>query len=502
MLVILWMLVLAISAPAMAQEAAEQTHDQDRSNQLNDEFVRMLDRAFVCALSLDENGEFISAAFGIMIDDETMLTALAPLLDGAEIQVHNFQDDPRDAEGFVAFDPQSGLALLRITDLNAEPFTGEIVALPAVIPETLPAALVMDMAVGDAPGIGFEAFTTKGQLDRKEYSPLVLLHKRPRSIYAGTVILGAPNTIVGIVTTPINPYTVGVSALTDYKSMTRIEPPVRADKLIDLAADNTSKAILLTHQAQNRLFRDQHRETLALIARALELDPANTTTWYIQGECFSKQQDYQSALESYSKAIGQGGDWGNLWYALGYAQFMTGDIPSATASLENAVERDVYHPAALGLLAMLMHSDSRFNAGFDFAIRACAIENDNLDHLTTLRKCNERIERWDEMMPYWYRYMRSTNSRDVDLWRDYISGFMGAVEYHVMTREAERGLKLIGEQDFLLAAIAWRRLLDQQFDDAIDLATRALELNPESKLAAHVLENARDPIILGEDGED
>ncbi|MCA9272348.1 MAG: tetratricopeptide repeat protein [Phycisphaerales bacterium] len=461
----------------------------------------MLDRSILCALGYDEHGEKITASFGVLVDKQTALVALAPLLGCNEIRVHNFNDDAKVADGFVGLDVSSGLALLRVPEFGAKPYSGPIEALPPELPETLVGVLVADQVAVGAPGIGFEAFTTKGLIECYDYNPLILLHKRPQTIFAGSVILGSPNSIIGIVTTPINPYTVGISAIADYKSMVRWDKPVQGDRLQEYAEGNIAKAMLLTYQAQNLSHNDQPKAQ-ELIERAAELDPANPMIWYLQGEYLSSQEKYQAAILAYLKAVELGANWGNLWYALGYSQFKQGDIQAATASLEFAIEHDIYHPAALGLLAMLRYSDSRFNAGFDLALRASAIENDNLTHILTLRKCNERIERWGEMMPYWYRYMRSTNSRDVDLWRDYISGFMGAFEYRVMTREAERGLELIGEQDFLLAAIAWRRLLDQQFDDAIDLATRALEINPENRLADNVLNNARDPIILGEDGED
>ena len=71
-----------------------------------------------------------------------------------------------------------------------------------------------------------------------------------------------------------------------------------------------------------------------------ELAPGNSAVMTNQGNLYFLQEDYQRAIDNYSKAAELDGEDGGIWINLSMAQYKAGDLAKARTSYQQAVELD------------------------------------------------------------------------------------------------------------------------------------------------------------------
>jgi tetratricopeptide (TPR) repeat protein len=79
-------------------------------------------------------------------------------------------------------------------------------------------------------------------------------------------------------------------------------------------------------------------KAIALLDKALTLEPANDMLWVLRGSLLYDLRRYDEAVDSHDRAIAIKPDYAVAWYNRGIALFRLARYPDALASFDRALE--------------------------------------------------------------------------------------------------------------------------------------------------------------------
>lgn len=96
-------------------------------------------------------------------------------------------------------------------------------------------------------------------------------------------------------------------------------------------------------------------EAIALYKKRLAVDPGDPELIYMLGDCYTEKEDYATAIDYYTRAVGINDQQNDLYTSRGLAYFLNGDAQKAVSDCLKAIELgDEREPSCLKLLTALV----------------------------------------------------------------------------------------------------------------------------------------------------
>jgi len=95
--------------------------------------------------------------------------------------------------------------------------------------------------------------------------------------------------------------------------------------LLPSCTDKKAEAHKLVKSGIIKLYQSKHYEALEDFEQAASYDPENPEIWYSIGNVYMNLEDYQKAIDNYTKAIGLKEDYADAYYNRGLIKFYKGE---------------------------------------------------------------------------------------------------------------------------------------------------------------------------------
>lgn len=443
--------------------------------------------ALVRCTTRGESEEAVDGSFGLVVRDEVVLLPLARLLRGESVMVKAACCEERTATGVYAFDARAGLALVAVPGLEAPPWTGGYGDLASPAPDAVTARVGFPFEIAGSLGIGTSTLTVmRDREDPLRGRRLRLDH--PFQVFgAGAIVMDDDGRPVAISTEWAGnnkSWAVPIAGFLDAHLETQLDDSrlVRFDKLIDNAPDNRAKSIMLTLRAGSEPGQ------LVLLDIAIDLEPGNAVAHYHRGVALDTIGDKPDSIEALERSVEIDDQWSESWYSLGLVQLTSGDPSAAVESFGRSAELDDTHADAHAMRGVAHMHAGRADLGLEPMRRAIEIEPDREQFAANLALAYEKAGRGDESYKAW-EALAAADPGNRRGHREYCRTLAVGGQFERLATVAAGGIERFGENADDLAYQAFASgALSETTDEALRLARRALELDPDHEFARMLVE--------------
>ena len=443
--------------------------------------------ALVRCTTRGESEVAVDGSFGLVVRDEVVLLPLARLLRGESVMVKAACCEERPATGVYAFDARAGLALVAVPGLEAPPWTGGYGDLASPAPDAVTARVGFPFEIAGSLGIGTSTLTVmRDREDPLRGRRLRLDH--PFQVFgAGAIVMDDDGRPVAISTEWAGnnkSWAVPIAGFLDAHLETQLDDSrlVRFDKLIDNAPDDRAKSIMLTLRAGSEPGQ------LVLLDIAIDLEPGNAVAHYHRGVALDTIGDKPDSIEALERSVEIDDQWSESWYSLGLVRLTSGDPQPAGEDFARAMELDDTHADAHAMRGVAHMHAGRADLGLEPMRRAIEIEPDREQFAANLALAYEKAGRGDESYKAWESLAAADPGNRRGHW-EYCRTLAVGGQFERLATVAAGGIERFGENADDLAYQAFASgALSESTDEALRLARRALELDPDHEFARMLVE--------------
>lgn len=443
--------------------------------------------ALVRCTARGANDETVDGSFGLVVRDEVVLVPLARLLRGKSVVVKAACCEERPATGVYAFDARAGLALVAVPGLQAPPWTGGYDDLASPAPDAVTARVGFPFEIAGSLGIGTSTLTVMRDRDDPLRGRRLRLDHPYQVFGAGAIVIGDDGRPVAISTEWAGnnkSWAVPIAGFLDAHLETQLDDStlVSFDKLIDNAPDDRSKSIMLT------LLAKSEPDKLALLDIAIDLEPGNALAHYHRGVALDTMGDKPESIEALERSVEIDDQWSESWYSLGLVRLTSGDPSVAVDSFRRSVELDDTHADAHAMRGVAHMHAGRADLGLEPMRRAIEIEPEREQFAANLALAYEKAGRGDEAYKAWEALAAADPGNRRGHW-EYCRTLAVGGQFERLATVAAGGVERFGENADDLAYQAFASgALSESTDEALRLARRALELDPDHEFARMLVE--------------
>lgn len=229
---------------------------------------------------------------------------------------------------------------------------------------------------------------------------------------------------------------------------------------------------------------------IAIYKKRLALDPGDPELIYMLGDCYTEKDEYATAIDYYTRAIGINDQQSDIYTSRCVAYFMNGDAQMAVSDCLKAVERgDEQEPNCLSALTLLVDTTMTRNLIIN-GMRPIA-ETDTTGKMANyLAQVYERNDSTLKEALHYYRLAAKLNPNSgfpMSLANFYKS--LGFHEEAIKTTEESIKTELAGDKNPQFLSSLYYKLSGYQYrnfqaDDAMTSVNKAIEY--ENDAAGHV----------------
>lgn len=443
--------------------------------------------ALVRCTARGANDETVDGSFGLVVRDEVVLVPLARLLRGKSVVVKAACCEERPATGVYAFDARAGLALVAVPGLQAPPWTSGYADLASPAPDAVTARVGFPFEIASSLGIGTSTLTVMRDRDDPLRGRRLRLDHPFQVFGAGAIIMDDDRRPVAISTEWAGnnkSWAVPIAGFLDAHLETQLDDStlVPFDKLIDNAPDDRAKSIMLT------LLAKSEPDRLALLDLAIDLELGNALAHYHRGVALDTIGDKPDSIEALERSVEIDDQWSETWYSLGLVRLTSGDPQPAGEDFARATELDATHADAHAMRGVAHMHAGRADLGLEPMRRAIEIEPEREQFAANLALAYEKAGRGDEAYKAWEALAAADPGNRRGHW-EYCRTLAVGGQFERLATVAAGGVERFGENADDLAYQAFASgALSASTDEALRLARRALELDPDHEFARMLVE--------------